>query len=381
MALIEQLRELVPIENTTARDLVLGVIVVCTALLLGVILSRAVAAIFRRRSRKDDAPNFIRVLGSEKWRKPFFALVPALFLVMALPLLGLSDRYYAPTRQILWLWIIANLSWLSIRGVGVFHDFFVGRLDLNAEDNLKARQIATQLRVLEKVMVVVVVIIGVSSGLMLFDKIRQIGVSLLASAGIVGITIGFAAQRTIGHLFAGIQLAITQPIRIDDVVIVEGEWGWIEEITLTYVVVKIWDLRRLVLPVTYFIEKPFQNWTRVSADILGTVYIYADYTVPVARIREKLCEIVDGDPNWDGKVCGVQVTDLSPQTVSVRALVSSTDSSKAWNLRCRVREELLAFLQQEYPESLPQVRLSMLGNEGGEGGLRLSADGSPSDGA
>ncbi|MBD3242711.1 MAG: mechanosensitive ion channel [Chitinivibrionales bacterium] len=338
------------------------------------LVSRVIAAVLRRRARRDSAPEFVRVLGSDRWRTPFFALIPALFLAMSLPLLGLADRYYAPTRQILWLWIIANVSWLSIRGVGVFHDFFVGRLDLNAKDNLKARQIATQLRVLEKVMIVVVLIIGVSSGLMLFDKIRQIGVSLLASAGIVGITLGFAAQRTIGHLFAGIQLAITQPIRIDDVVIVEGEWGWIEEITLTYVVVKIWDLRRLVLPVTYFIEKPFQNWTRVSADILGTIYIYADYTVPVARIREKLREIVDGDPNWDGKVCGVQVTDLSSQTVAVRALVSSTDSSKAWNLRCRVREELLTFLQQEYPDCLPQVRLSVLGNEGGENALRLSSD-------
>jgi small-conductance mechanosensitive channel len=153
-----------------------------------------------------------------------------------------------------------------------------------------------------------------------------------------------------------IQIAITQPIRIDDVVIVEGEWGRIEEITLTYVVVRIWDLRRLVLPIDYFIEKPFQNWTRVSADILGTVFLYMDYTVPVDAIRAELERIVQRSTDWDGQVCGVQVTDTSPQGIEVRALVSATDASKAWNLRCEVREKLVTFLQREYPAALPKLR-------------------------
>jgi small-conductance mechanosensitive channel len=168
--------------------------------------------------------------------------------------------------------------------------------------------------------------------------------------------VGFAAQKTLGNLLAGIQIAITQPIRIDDVVIVEGEWGRIEEITLTYVVVRIWDLRRLVLPIGYFIEKPFQNWTRVSADILGTVFLYVDYTVPVDAIRAELERIVQGSTDWDGQVCGVQVTDTSPQGIEVRALVSATDASKAWNLRCEVREKLVSFLQREYPGALPKLR-------------------------
>jgi small-conductance mechanosensitive channel len=179
---------------------------------------------------------------------------------------------------------------------------------------------------------------------MTFEKIRQFGISIMASAGVIGIIVGFAAQRSIATLFAGIQIAITQPIRLDDVVIVENEWGWIEEITLTYVVVRVWDLRRLVLPITYYIERPFQNWTRVSADILGTVFLYMDYTVPVRVIREELQKIVKGSALRDGKVCGVQVTDATQQTIEVRALVSAADSSKAWDLRCLVREKLLEFL-------------------------------------
>ncbi len=194
---------------------------------------------------------------------------------------------------------------------------------------------------------------------MTFEKIRQLGVSIMASAGVIGIIAGFAAQKSIATLFAGIQIAITQPIRLDDVVIVENEWGWIEEITLTYVVVRIWDLRRLVLPITYFIERPFQNWTRVSADILGTVFLYMDYTVPVRVIREELQKIVKGSDLWDGKVCGVQVTDATQQTVEVRALVSAVDSSKAWDLRCLVREKLLEFLQNKYPDSLPKTRVEL----------------------
>jgi len=192
--------------------------------------------------------------------------------------------------------------------------------------------------------------------LMSFDEFRQLGTGILASAGLVGLVVGFAAQKTLGNLLAGIQLAITQPIRLDDVVIVEGEWGRIEEITLTYVVVRIWDLRRLVLPIGYFLERPFQNWTRVSADILGTVFLYVDYTVPVDAIRAELERIVQGSKDWDGEVCGVQVTDTSAQGIELRALVSAADASKAWDLRCAVREQLVAFLQREYPAALPRLR-------------------------
>jgi len=165
-----------------------------------------------------------------------------------------------------------------------------------------------------------------------------------------------AAQRTIATFIAGLQIAVTQPIRVDDVVIVENEWGRIEEITLTYVVVRIWDLRRLVVPITYFIEKPFQNWTRVTADILGTVFIYVDYTVPIESIRAELQRILKSSELWDGKVCVLQVTNTSERTVELRALMSAADASTAWSLRCQVREKMVDFIQKNYPDALPKLR-------------------------
>lgn len=199
--------------------------------------------------------------------------------------------------------------------------------------------------------------------LMTFDKVRQLGTSILASAGIIGIIVGLAAQRTIATLLAGLQIAITQPIRVDDVVIVENEWGRIEEITFTYVVVRIWDLRRLILPITYFIEKPFQNWTRVTADILGTVFIYVDYTVPVQAIREELHRILKSTDLWDGKAWGLQVTNATERTVELRALMTAPDASAAWDLRCEVREKILEFVQKKYPDGLPKVRAEIRESE------------------
>ncbi|MDH3556239.1 MAG: mechanosensitive ion channel family protein, partial [Deltaproteobacteria bacterium] len=178
-------------------------------------------------------------------------------------------------------------------------------------------------------------------------------------AGIVGIIVGLAAQKSISTLFAGIQMAITQPIRIDDVVIVENEWGRIEEITLTYVVVRIWDLRRLIVPITYFLEKPFQNWTRISAEILGTVFLYVDYTVPVEAVRTELRRILENSPLWDGQICLLQVTNATERTTELRAIISATDASNAWELRCEVREKLIGFIRQNYPDGLPKVRAEL----------------------
>jgi small-conductance mechanosensitive channel len=205
----------------------------------------------------------------------------------------------------------------------------------------------------------VVGIIALATMLMTLPKVRQLGTTILASAGIIGIVVGMAAQRTISTFIAGLQIAFTQPIRVDDVVIVENEWGRIEEITLTYVVVKIWDLRRLIVPITYFIEKPFQNWTRVTADILGTIFIYVDYTVPIDNVREELGRIVKNSDLWDGKVCVLQVTNTSERTVELRALISAADASAAWSLRCEVREKLVDFIQKNYPQALPKLRTEM----------------------
>ncbi len=263
------------------------------------------------------------------------------------------------TSQVLGLLLIAVVSWLLIKAVFVLEDFVVSRFTVDVKDNLRARKIHTQLRVLKRLVIIVVGIVALGTMLMTFPRVRQLGSAILASAGIVGIVVGMAAQRTISAFIAGLQIAFTQPIRVDDVVIVEGEWGRIEEITLTYVVVRIWDLRRLIVPITHFIEKPFQNWTRVTADILGTVFLYVDYTVPIDSVREELARILKESELWDGKVCVLQVTNTSERTVELRALMSAADASAAWTLRCQVREKLVDFIKTKYPDALPKVRADL----------------------
>ncbi|MGH7953978.1 MAG: mechanosensitive ion channel family protein, partial [Limisphaerales bacterium] len=230
---------------------------------------------------------------------------------------------------------------------------------VDVKDNLAARKIQTQVRVLKKIAVTLIVLVTVACMLMVFQSVRQLGQSMLASAGVAGIIIGFAAQRTLGSLLAGIQIAFTQPIRLDDVVIVEGEWGRIEEITLTYVVVAIWDWRRLVVPITYFVEKPFQNWSRTTANLMGSVFLYVDYNVPVNELRAELDKILENSKNWDRKVKVLQVTDAKEHTVELRVLASSADSGSSWDLRCEIREKLVDFLQRKYPESLPRTRAEL----------------------
>ena len=252
-----------------------------------------------------------------------------------------------------------------VKLVYVLEDVILNQYSIDIKDNLQARRIHTQIQILKKVVIVVVGVLALAVALMTFEKVRQLGTTLLASAGIVGIIVGLAAQKSISTLFAGIQMAITQPIRIDDVVIVENEWGRIEEITLTYAVVRIWDLRRLIVPITYFLEKPFQNWTRISAEILGTGVLYVDYTVPGEEVRAEMKRIVESSPLWDKRVCALQVTNATERTVELRALVSAADSSSAWELRCDVREKLIGFIRQNYPDGLPKVRAELTESAGG----------------
>jgi small-conductance mechanosensitive channel len=277
--------------------------------------------------------------------------------------LALSGRFPdgLPTSigQIVAVFVIGAISWLLISTVFVLEDFVVRRFEVNVKDNLRARKVHTQFKVLKRIAIITVSLIALASMLMTFPKVKQLGTAILASAGIIGIVVGMAAQRTIGAFIAGLQIAFTQPIRVDDVVIVENEWGRIEEITLTYVVVRIWDLRRLIVPVTYFIEKPFQNWTRVTADILGTVFLYVDYTVPIDSIREELHRVLKESQLWDGKVCVLQVTNTSERTVELRALMSAADASVAWSLRCEVREKLIDFIKTKYPQALPRLRAEL----------------------
>jgi small-conductance mechanosensitive channel len=195
--------------------------------------------------------------------------------------------------------------------------------------------------------------------LMLSERVRQLGAGILTSAGILGIVVGLAAQRSIANLLVGLQIAVTQPIRIDDVVIIENEWGRIEEITSTYVAVRLWDLRRLMVPLTYFIEKPFQNWTRTSAEVLGTVYLYTDYRVDVEAVRRELLKILRESELWDGRVWGFQVTDAKESVLELRALMSASDASKAWDLRCAVREKLVLYMQRYHSSCLPRFRVQV----------------------
>ncbi len=253
--------------------------------------------------------------------------------------------------------LIVSFSWMLIAGIRTAKRIFMEQFDTTQEDNLRSRKYQTQFNILERIIVFLIIIISVGLILMLFEDVRRIGISLFASAGVAGVIIGFAAQRIIATVIAGIQIAITQPIRLDDVVIIEGEWGKIEEITLTYVVVHIWDKRRLIVPTTYFFEKPFQNWTRKSAKILGTVFIYTDYNVPFDELRNELTRLLESSPLWDKKVNVLQVTDSKERTVEVRALMSAKDSSIAWDLRVYVRENLIKFLQKNYPDSLPKTRV------------------------
>jgi small-conductance mechanosensitive channel len=291
----------------------------------------------------------------------FAWFLPLLGIYLALPLAGRAaeERWL---RLLLIGTLIFGLGTLLGRLVRVLEDMLRLRVNLDVADNLRARRIHTQFRILRQVLSVIIWILAGGAILLQFDGFQQFGRGLLASAGIASIVIGFAAQRTLGNLIAGFQIAITQPIRLDDVVVVENEWGKIEEITLTYVVVKIWDDRRLVLPISYFLEHPFTNWTRTTSTILGTVFLHVDYSVPLEALRGELDKLVKDHEDWDGRVAEIVAFEARPTTLEVRALVSARDSGAAWRLRCHVREGLVTFLQQNHPTALPRFRAEVSGD-------------------
>lgn len=303
----------------------------------------------RSESKLDDA--FVPLIG-----KTLRVVVPVVAVILALPVVGLPAAYSGVIAKISSLLIIGTVSWVLIQAVSASEKMLLSRYDITATDNLQARKVYTQVHVISKTVYVLIGIFTIASALMLFEEVRRFGASILASAGVLGIIVGFAAQRTIANLFAGFQLAMTQPIRMDDVLIVENEWGRVEEITLTYVVIRIWDDRRLVVPLSYFIEKPFQNWTRVSAQLMGSVFLWVDYTVPVEELRLATKRIVEASPLWDRRFWNLQVTDTNEHAVQLRILVTTENSSKGWDLRCEVREKIIAHIQQHHPGSLPRVR-------------------------
>jgi small-conductance mechanosensitive channel len=286
-------------------------------------------------------------------------LLPLMALAVGISIVPLAPGLEHAARQVAMLVFIGVGAWLLFQVVGVAGALILRRYPIAVGDNLHARGVHTQVVVLQKVVNTVISVFTVASMLMVFDSARQFGASLLASAGIAGIVVGLAAQRSIATLLAGFQIALTQPIRVDDVVIVEGEWGQVEDITLTYVVVRIWDQRRLIVPMTYFIEQPFQNWTRASAEILGIVFLHVDYSMPIPALRAELTRILRESPYWDGRVNVLQVTEAKEHSLELRALTSAANASVAWDLRCEVREKLVEFIQQRHPGALPRVRATV----------------------
>lgn len=337
------------IENELLYSILLSLLVIVGGFVVSIWLFKLIKRILRNHKN----PAYRKIASIIQYPFKIFIILIALSILKSqLELVEDIDLH-----QFFYLLFLGVATWLIVAVVKSVKHILLSGFDLENADNLKARKIHTQVRVLERIVIFLVIFISFSLALLSFDPIKEIGVSLLASAGIAGIILGFAAQKSISMLLAGFQIAMTQPIRLDDVVIVEGEWGKVEEITLTYVVVAIWDKRRLIVPVNYFIEKPFQNWTRQTAEIIGSVFIYVDYGFPVDKLRAFMDEALKKNPFWDGKVNVLQVTDCTPQSMELRALASAKDSSSAWDLRVQMREDLIGFIRENFPDYLPRSRM------------------------
>lgn len=297
----------------------------------------------------------------KKYYKLFLSIFFTIIFFLIKPMLDLFTDHADGLLSLLYnqsqILVTIGISWVLIVLIRTLKTAFLKRFDISIEDNLASRKVYTQINILEKVLIFIIILFALGMVLLSFESIKKIGIGLFASAGLAGIIIGLSAQKVVGSLLAGIQIAITQPFRIDDAVLVENEWGWIEEINLTYVVVRIWDKRRLVLPTTYFLEKPFQNWTRTSADIIGSVFLYVDYTISFQALRNELSRLLNKSDLWDKKVNVLQVTDSKESTLELRILVSAKNSPTAWDLRVYIREKMIEFIQKNYPESLPRTRV------------------------
>lgn len=263
--------------------------------------------------------------------------------------------------RVSWIWAVA---WLIMRAVSGLDSLVLSMVGGLGDDNLEAKVNYTKFQVFQRIANVVIALLALAAIFTSFEPFRRMGTTILASAGLAGVILGFAAQKTLSGLLAGIQIALAQPVRIDDVVVMEGEYGRVEEINFTYVVVRLWDQRRLVLPITYFLEKPFQNWTRTKASVTGTVFLSVSYEADLGSLRAELERICGQRPDlWDGQACGLQVTDATQDSMVLRALASSADAARNWDLRCLVREGLIEHLRNTQPEGLPRRRLDVTGRE------------------
>lgn len=338
-----------------------NLIIVVSAVVIGLAVKLIIKAILNYNKKHTDYSLFLSAV--VHFSRPMNHFVPLFMLNLMEPLMVLSRQYDLILTRTIEIALIVSFAILLMSAMNVLEDYIYHTYDLNKEDNLKERKVRTQIKFIRKVLGTLIVFITIAVILLSFDNVRKIGAGLLTGVGIGGIIIGFAAQKSLGNLLAGFQIAFTQPIRIDDVLVVEGEWGRVEDITLTYVVLNIWDQRRLILPINYFIEKPFQNWTRSTSEILGTVFLYLDYNTPVDALRTEFERLLGTTKLWDKRVKGIQVTDAKANCMELRVLVSARNSSNAFDLRCYIRENLIKFIRDKYPESLPLNRLVI--NDGG----------------
>ncbi len=326
------------------------------AIVTGILIQKILSFILRGLFRKND-PYSARQLITRRLALPMNYFLPLAMMESVLPFMRLSDFYTHYLDKTIQILLILSFAFILIRLVMLFEDYISLHYDVSKKDNLKERKIRTQIHFIRKLLILIIILLALAAVLLSFESLRKLGAGLLTGVGVGGIIIGFAAQKSLGNLLAGFQIAFTQSIRIDDVLVVEGEWGRVEDITLTYVVLKIWDERRLILPITYFLEKPFQNWTRTSSEITGIVYIHMDYSMPMEPLRKEFFAILDENTLWDKRVRVMQITDAKEHSIEIRALMSARNSSDAFDLRCIVREKLIGFIQKNYPESLPQIRL------------------------
>jgi len=317
------------------------------------ILQAVIVAILRRISRERRP--YLRSVVEQTKNPALFALL-LVALAIALQTAPLSDDAKTLMVRLLALGTICLIGWIALTAANIAANLYLLRYRIDVEDNLLARKHLTQIRVLMRVLDTIIVLVTLGFALMTFDAVRQYGVSLFASAGVAGVVFGLAAQPVLSNLIAGVQLAVTQPIRLEDAVTVQNEYGWIEEINATYVVIRLWDLRRLIVPLNFFIQQPFYNWTRQAANIIGSALIYLDYTAPIDLIREKATELVAKAGRTNTEVANVQITNLRPDCVELRVLVRSDAAGKASDACADLREQLIGFLQREHPEALPRQR-------------------------
>jgi small-conductance mechanosensitive channel len=337
-------------------DFIWNCLLVGVSIAIGLII-KFLLSLFLRRKPSANRPVFsITRSMLARLGTPFSYFLPLLTFNFLMPLMRVKTILAPVLEKTVGVLLTLSVAGILVGVVKVFEDYVYHSYDINKADNLRERKIRTQLQFIRRLAVTLIVVVTICIILLSFNNLRRLGAGLLTGVGVGGIIIGFAAQRSLGNFLAGFQIAFTQPIRIDDVLIVEGEWGRVEEITLTYVVLNIWDQRRLILPINYFIEKPFQNWTRIGSEILGTVFLYLDYTAPLDGLRKELTRLLEGDPLWDRRVNILQVTNATDRTIEVRALMSATNSSNAFDLRCNIREGLIKYVMEKSPGSLPLNR-------------------------